>query len=120
MVKLVFCCRRRPDLSPEAFQRYWLDNHGPLVRSAREAMPGMVRYVQSHTLDTPANDALRASRGSGEPYDGIAEVWFESVEALGMASEEALAVGQRLLEDEQRFLDLEHCSLFLTTEHEMF
>ena len=72
MVKLVFCCRRRPDLSQEDFRRYWLENHGPLVRSARDAMPGMVRYLQSHTLDTTANEALRASRGSGEPYDGIA------------------------------------------------
>ena len=35
MIKLVFCCRRRPELSREEFQRTWLDRHGPLVRSLR-------------------------------------------------------------------------------------
>ena len=37
MVKLVFCCRRNPDLTREEFQRYWLEDHGKLVRSLREA-----------------------------------------------------------------------------------
>src|SRR5262245_64685648 len=52
MIKLVFCCRRRPELGREEFQRYWLERHGPLVRSLRAALP-MRRYVQSHTLETP-------------------------------------------------------------------
>jgi len=47
--------------------------------------------VQSHTLDTPANDAIRASRGSAEAYDGITEVWFEDLSALGATTEEAAA-----------------------------
>ncbi len=27
MAKLVFCCRRNPNLSVEEFQRSWLDDH---------------------------------------------------------------------------------------------
>ena len=65
VVKLVFCCRRRPELTREQFQEYWLDSHGPLVRSLHETLPQMRRYVQSHTLDTPANDALQAVAGRG-------------------------------------------------------
>jgi len=120
MVKLVFCCRRRPELGPEEFRRYWLERHGPLVRSLRGALPMMRRYVQSHTLDGPASDAVRASRGAKEAYDGITEVWFDSLEAMGSSSDAALAAGKRLLEDERTFIDLARSSVFLTEEHEIF
>lgn len=118
MVKLVFCCRRNPSLTPEGFRRYWLDEHAPLVRSLREAIPSMKRYVQSHTLDTPANDAVRASRGSAEPYDGITEVWFDEI--AGPSTEAAAAAGRRLLEDESTFIDFARSSVFYTVEHEIF
>ena len=32
------------------------------------------RYVQSHTLTSPVNEALRRGRGGPEPYDGVAEL----------------------------------------------
>jgi uncharacterized protein (TIGR02118 family) len=120
MVKLVFCCRRRPEYSPEEFYERWLDVHGPLVRSLREKLPGMRRYVQSHTVGDDVNAVLRASRNAAEPYDGITEVWFDDLDSLGVTSEEAIAAGRQLLEDEAKFLDLPRCSLFLTEEHEIF
>ena len=49
MIKLVYCVHRRPGLSVEEFQRYWLEDHGALVRSLRDALP-LKRYVQSHAL----------------------------------------------------------------------
>src|SRR5258706_16370577 len=82
MVKLVFCRRRRPDLTLEQFQKRWLEVHGPLVRRIREQLPQMKRYVQSHTLPE-ASEGVRASRGAKQPYDGITEVWFDSLAALG-------------------------------------
>jgi hypothetical protein len=96
-----------------------LEDHGPLVRSLRDKFPGMRRYVQSHTTAPEVNDLLRASRGAGEPYDGITEVWFDDLESLGN-TEEALEAGQRLLGDERTFLDLGRSALFLTVEHEIF
>jgi len=119
-VKLVFCCRRRPELSLEEFQRTWLDDHGPLVKRVRERLPQMRRYVQSHLLPGPASEGLRASRGAAEPYDGITEVWFDSIDDLGGDGEEALEGARQLLEDEGRFLDLPRCAVFLTREHEIF
>ena len=119
MVKLVFCCRRKPDLTREEFQRYWLEEHARLVRSLREAIPSMVRYVQSHTIDTPANDAIRAGRGTKEPYDGITEVWFEEIGG-GAGTEASIEAGRRLLEDESTFIDFAGSSVFYTEEHEIF
>jgi uncharacterized protein (TIGR02118 family) len=121
VIKLVFCCRRNPAMSREEFQRYWLEQHGPLVRSLHAALPQMQRYVQSHTIDGPATDAVRASRGSAEPYDGITEVWFDDVAGMASSGSEAAAeAGRRLLADEQTFLDLAASSIFLTVEHEIF
>jgi len=120
-IKLVFCCRRNPAMSREEFQRYWRESHGPLVRSLRAALPQMRRYVQSHTLETPINEAIRAGRGTGEAYDGITEVWFDDVESIGGPSTaEAADAARRLFEDEGRILDFAASSVFVTEEHEIF
>jgi uncharacterized protein (TIGR02118 family) len=121
MVKLVFCCRRKEGMSLEEFQKRWLEVHGPLVRRLREDLPGMRRYVQSHLLPGPATSGLQASRGAADPYDGITEVWFDSLESVGGNGEQAaLDAGRKLLEDEAKFLDLPRCSLFMTEEKEIF
>jgi uncharacterized protein (TIGR02118 family) len=119
MIKLVFCLRRRADLTREEFQRYWRDTHGPLVRE-RGAVLGLRRYVQVHTLPAGASAVLAGSRGVEEAeYDGVAELWWDSVEALGAASAtpEGRRAGAELLEDERRFLDLARSPIFLAEEH---
>ena len=84
MVKLVYCLRRRADVSPEEFYRYWLDTHGPKVKNAAEAMRAL-RYIQSHTCGPELNQAFAASRGLAPAYDGITEVWWNSIEDLKSA-----------------------------------
>jgi uncharacterized protein (TIGR02118 family) len=118
MVKLVFVLRRVPELSREAFQRYWRDTHGPLVARHADVLR-IQRYVQTHTLDGPYTEALRTSRGAGEPYDGVAELWWASLDELtaATATSEGRAASQALLEDERRFIDLTRSSLFLCEEH---
>jgi uncharacterized protein (TIGR02118 family) len=120
MIKLIFCVRRQPQLSLGEFQRYWLENHGPLVRKHARTL-GIRRYVQVHTLDSPANEAMRRSREAGEPYDGVAELWWESVEAMAAAtaSPEGRDAGRELLEDERKFIDLARSALWVGREHEV-
>jgi len=117
MLKLVFPLRRLPTLSREEFQRYWYETHGPLVRRHAKALR-IRRYVQLHTLDDPINAVLQASRGTEEPYDGVAELWWESREDLerALATPEAQQAGRELLEDERRFIDLGRSALWLGTE----
>jgi uncharacterized protein (TIGR02118 family) len=117
MIKLVFCLRRLPQLSREEFQRYWFDRHAPLVRSHAATLQ-IRRYVQTHTGEQPLNDALQASRGGPEAYDGVAELWWDSAEAIGAATAtpEGQAAGAALLEDERRFIDLARSPLFVAVE----
>jgi uncharacterized protein (TIGR02118 family) len=118
MVKLVFCLRRRAELSRAEFQRYWRETHGPLVRQHADVLR-IRRYVQVHTLDDAINDALRAGRASGEPYDGVAELWWDSAAdlAAATASEQGRAASLLLFEDERRFIDHARSSLFVAEEH---
>jgi heme-degrading monooxygenase HmoA len=121
MVKLVYILHRRADVSPEDFYAYWLNRHGPLVRSFARAIRA-TRYVQSHTIETPLNDALQTSRGMLPPEAGITEVWWKSLEDLqgGFASEEGQKAARALVEDESTFIDLAQSRCFLTEEHTIF
>ena len=117
MIKLVFCLRRLPHLTREEFQRHWHERHAPLVRAHAAAL-GIRRYVQTHTLEHPVNAALRASRGGPDAFDGVAELWWDSAEALAAASAlpEGRAAAVELLDDERRFIDLAHSPLFVAVE----
>lgn len=117
MIKLTFCLKRLPHLSLEEFQRYWFDEHGPLVRKHGVAL-NIKRYVQSHTLDNPLNDAFREGRGGPEAYDGVAQLWWESIESLQAAMEtpEGQEAGAALLEDEKTFIDLANSPLWISQE----
>jgi uncharacterized protein (TIGR02118 family) len=120
VIKLVFVIRRREGMAPEEFHRYWLEEHGPLARGLVEPL-GARRYVQSHTVAPDLNAQLAATRGTGEAFDGLAELWWDSLEDLAAAftSEEGQAAGSTLMEDEARFIDFARSSLFLTEEHEV-
>ncbi len=120
-VKLVYVIRAREDLPRAEFHRYWREEHAPKVASVAEAIKA-VRYVQSHTLDTPLNDLLVESRGMSPVYEGITEVWWDSLDDLqaAMSTEDGVAAMALLLEDESRFIDLASSTIFMTEEVDVF
>jgi uncharacterized protein (TIGR02118 family) len=121
MIKLSFALKRRPELTREAFQTYWLETHAPLVESVREALR-IRRYVQSHSLPSEASEALRAARGAPEEFDGVAQLWWNSLEdvAAALAAPAGQAAAARLLEDERRFIDLARSPLWWSEEKVIF
>jgi hypothetical protein len=121
VIEIVFCLRRLPTLSPNEFFQYWLQNHGPLVLSHAKALR-IRRYTQGHLFtDTRIAPAVNGRGCQVPPYDGVAEVYWETVEDLldGANSPEGRAAGRALLEDERRFIDLPNSSLFFVREHEI-
>jgi len=108
MLKLTFCLRRAQHLSWQEFSDYWANVHAPLVAAHAEVL-GIRRYVQVRTLDDERlHKGLQARNGgSPAPFDGVAEVWVDSLSDLRRPkSEEGLAAAAALLEDERRFIDL--------------
>ena len=118
MIKLTFCLRRLPHLTVEEFQEYWLNNHAPLAARHAETL-NIRRYIQTHTLATPINDLFAKSRNAPEPYDGVAELWFDSLESMaaGGATPEGRTAAKELLEDERKFIDHGRSPLWLSEQH---
>ena len=119
MIKLVFCLRRLPTLSVSEFHRYWVENHAELVRQHAPVLR-IRRYTQSHTLSDPRlSPVIEARGGQVDPFDGVAELWWDSIEDLVEAgsSPEGRIAGQALRSDEQTFIDLPNSPLFFAREH---
>lgn len=120
MIKLSFCLHRLPGLTREAFQKYWFEQHAPLVKSHAKVLR-IRRYVQTHALTMPFNDAIRASRNAAEMYDGVAELWWDSLEDLTAPAQTdaGRAAALALLEDERKFIDHSRSPLWLSDEKEV-
>jgi len=118
MIKFVFCAKRHSNMSRAEFQDYWLNHHGPLFKKFADTYRA-VRYVQSHTIDSPLNENIRKSRGLSEAYDGIGEIWWQSEEDFLAAinSPEGQKLRRMFIEDEARFVNLTASSAFFTVEH---
>jgi uncharacterized protein (TIGR02118 family) len=106
MVKILFCLRRLPTLSAQEFQKYWYEVHAPLVKKHQKVLR-IARYVQFHSDLGEITQKLTAFRDSPEPFDGVAEIWYESREALETLGKDpqARAASKELKEDEMRFID---------------
>ena len=121
MIRLVFALRRQSHLTLAEFQDYWLNQHGPLVASFATDL-NILRYVQTHTLESPMNEAAQKARGKMEPhFDGVAELWWSSeaelVEQMSAATGAAAKAGAALLEDESKFIDLPNSPLWFAYEY---
>jgi uncharacterized protein (TIGR02118 family) len=70
-----------PPADPDAFERYYADTHTALAL----AIPGLQRFEAARGVGTPD--------GSAVPYQRIAELTFEDMEALeaGFSSEDGQA-----------------------------
>ncbi len=118
MIKMIFCVKRQPLMSRAEFQDYWLKHHGPLFKKFAKTYRA-VRYVQSHTIDSPLNENLKKSRGMSDEYDGIAEIWWQSEEDFlaAISSPEGQKLRTMFIEDEAKFVNLSASSAFFTVEH---
>ncbi|MFM8895676.1 MAG: EthD domain-containing protein [Actinomycetales bacterium] len=68
MYKVLIGLTRREDMTHEEFLDWWLNQHAPLART----LPG-IRGITFNLLDGDLQAA---------PFDGIAELWFDSPEAM--------------------------------------
>jgi hypothetical protein len=121
MIKLTFCLTRLSHLSRDDFQDYWFRSHAPLVARHRKTLR-IERYVQLHSGDPGMSEAIRASRGGPEQYDGVAQLWWRSFDDLAAVNADPRAVeaGRELLEDEKRFIDLSRSPLWFGEEKVIF
>ena len=104
MIKLVYCITKKPELTDEQFFHYWQEIHGPI--GAR--IPGLRKLVQSHRIIVPTDSRT-------PDYDGMAELWFDNMEALLAAR--ATPEWRASSEDESNFIDHSKVAYFISEEH---
>ncbi len=90
---------RRDGARPHTFLAHWHDTHGPIA----SAMPAVRRYHQLAPLD---------ENGPATPFDGIAMLWFDSMEALRENARHPAFAQAR--EDLPRFADMARSKSLLT------
>jgi uncharacterized protein (TIGR02118 family) len=104
MIKLVYCITKKAGLTDEEFFRYWENIHAPIgVR-----IPRLRKLVQSHRVTVPGDERQ-------PDYDGIAELWFDNVEALLAARQSQ--EWKASTEDEKKFIDHNKVAYFVSEEH---
>jgi uncharacterized protein (TIGR02118 family) len=102
MVKLVYCITKKVTLTDDEFFDYWKNVHGPIGVQ----IPHLRKLVQSHRL---------AVAGFRTDYDGVAELWFDSMEDLRAARQSP--EWKASSEDEVNFIDHSRVALFVSEEH---
>ncbi len=106
MIRLTFLLRRKAGMSLEEFQHYWLNEHGPMLASHASHL-AMTRCVLVRTL-TEGQGLLGGTRGPMEPpYDGVTEIWWDSMATLTAAAETPAGRGaiDAIVADERTFVD---------------
>lgn len=105
MIKLIYCIRKRSDLTEQQFAEYWRTVHASL--GAR--IPGLRRLVQNHLKQVP---------GDLPPtFDGVAELWFEDETSLLAARESPEWAASTA--DEAHFVDPERYGYLVAEEVEI-
>lgn len=109
MVKLIICVKRKTGMTRKEFDAYWQNQHGPLVKSVPEFMRHVRKYVQCHIVENSV------PLGVAAPYDGVAELWFDSAEEIVQAFNEPRYL-EIIRPDEHKFAELADCISFVTQE----
>ena len=111
MIKVSVLLKRKPGMSVEEFHHYWKDVHGPLLLSVPELMRYIRRYVQCHAIA----ETFAGTPGAASEYDGIAEMWGDSLDDVRRALAEPRYM-EVIRPDEEKFLDLANCVFIVTEE----
>lgn len=78
MIKSISLLTRRPELTHDEFVRHWVTIHAPLAH----AVPKLKRYVQSHIVAERTRPDIETL---DVDIDGIAELWYDSLDDLRYA-----------------------------------
>lgn len=106
MIKGVALVARNPGLDEAEFHRYWKDVHAPITLR----ITVLRKYVQTHRLATPLPGF------DAPPWDGVAEIWVDSLAILrNLRHNPDYVHGAKL--DEAHFLDPGKLAFLTTHEH---
>jgi len=106
MIKIIYCIMRKPSLSYMEFLSYWQDVHGQMVVDNQENLR-LSRYLQTSHVTHPFAKRVEHRKALQEPYDGVAELYWDNEEDFRYAfeSDVGIQVQKMLAADEFNFID---------------
>jgi uncharacterized protein (TIGR02118 family) len=107
MIKLIHTFRKRRDLTDAQFEDHWENVHAPIGVQ----MPRLRRLVHLRAMAGPRTD-------TSQPVDGIAEWWFDDMDALREAS--ASAAWELACLDQANFVEPMSSTLMVSEERAVF
>jgi ABC-type uncharacterized transport system ATPase component len=116
MIKFIQCVRKKPEASIQDFRHSWKAYQAKATELARAMNAAGLTFCT--TLAVEENLQVMLTRGTSEPYDGVAEFRIanapRTIEALSREP------GRSLMEDLQalqtKFFDLENSAFFFAAE----
>lgn len=116
MIKFIQCVRKKPEISIQDFRRSWKTYQAKATELAKAMNAAGLTFCT--TLNVEENLQVMLTRGTSEPFDGVAEFRISNaprtIEALNREP------GKSLMEDLQRsqteFIDLENSCFFFAAE----
>jgi hypothetical protein len=118
-VKILAFVKKRKDLTREQFKDYWFKEHVKIEKMVLEQTP-ICKIAANITVKLVPGPG-RTSAGIEWPWDGIAEMYYNSMEDF-QAHQKMLQEGKDptrplLFKDEQNFLDPSEKIVLVVEEH---
>ena len=123
MIRISYLMRRKTGLSREEFQSYWSDSHPQAAPEDAFAVLGVKRYMQVLTIETEARNLVIGPRTElVEEFDGMAELWVDSLEDLesNWSTAKAKQYIEIFFKDEQNFIDWSRSTILVSREINVF
>lgn len=116
MIKFIQCVKKRPEVSIQDFRRSWKIYQAKATELAKAMNVTGLTFCT--TLNVEENLQVMLTRGTSEPFDGVAEFRISNApRTIDALSREP---GKSLMEDLQKlqteFLDMENSSFFFAAE----
>jgi len=116
MIKFIQCVKKKPEVSIQDFRRSWKIYQAKATELAKAMNVTGLTFCT--TLNVEENLQVMLTRGTSEPFDGVAEFRISNaprtIEALSREP------GKSLMEDLQKlqteFLDMETSAFFFAAE----
>jgi hypothetical protein len=116
MVRFINCVRRREDVSPAEFRKFWQDDQFTELVERTAAIYKAEKWSKNLTLVIEANARILELRDSNPPYDGVIEYYWKTGRDIMniFDSEEAIALNKEMTEFQSQFVNFNNSTLFFT------
>jgi hypothetical protein len=109
-IQLFYFMRRNPSLTLQGFTETWRDQHTKVARFT----PGLAGYRQLHADAALSADAARSAGVGRADVDGVAQEWFDTIDAFLSATGAPAEFREQAKASESRFNDLQKVTAVLT------